>query len=165
VRQKLNDKLYILSRRMRYAGKEDDKLMEFKEYVNKAVGVFIDALPKMKEKMSFKAFDIADMSEDEARNLSDIVLTQFAIQLKEVVPETLELYTYNGTIVRTDKDVTEIWFHAENKVPEKATEVIVPDDVEVMAKAITDDVTLCDVSAMGHLPAEAHLVSRVTYDA
>lgn len=150
---------------MRYAGTEDEKLMEFKDYVNKAVGVFIDALPKMKEKMSFRAFDIADMTEDEAKNLADIVLTQFAIQLKEVVPETLEVYTYNGTIVRTDKDTTEIWFHAENKVPEKATEVIVKDDVEVMAKAICEDVTLCDVSAMGHLPAETHLVSRVTYDA
>lgn len=157
---------------MRYAGKEDEKLQAFKEYVNKAVGVFIDALPNMKEKMSFKAFDIADMSEEEAKNLADIVLTQFAIQLKEVVPETLDVYTYNGAIVRTDKDTTEIWFHAENKVPGKPENVVVPDDVEVMAKAVVDDDAssegsdvLVGASGMGHTAPADHLVSRATYDA
>lgn len=158
---------------MRYAGSEDDKLKEFKDAVNTAVDVFVNALPKMKEKMAFRAFELSDMKEDEAKNFADVILTQFAIRLKELVPETLDIYTYNGSIVSVSENHTEVWFHAENKAPGKPEKVVVADDIEVMAKAIDDVPAVADASenvligasGMGHIGPEEHYISRATYDA
>lgn len=164
---------------MRYSGKEDEKLQQFKDTVNNAVDVFINALPKMKEKMAFRAFELSDMKEEEAKNFADIILTQFAIRLKEVVPETLDIYTYNGSIVSVSENHTEVWFHAENKAPGKAERVVVADDIEVTARVVDGPIAIEDgnsvseatsdvlvgASGMGHTQPEEHYISRATYDA
>jgi carbonic anhydrase len=157
---------------MRFAGNEDEKLKQFKEYVNNAVAVFVDALPKMTERMSFKAFDIDDIGEEEAKNFADIILTQFAIRLKEVVPDTLEKYTYNGSIVTTEQNTTQVWFHAENKKPDAPERIELQDDIDASAKGMLQDKdapvveeVLVAASGMGHVEPEDHYINRTTYDA
>lgn len=140
---------------------DSEKLAMFKENVNSAVKVFVDALPGMKEKMSFKAFTLGEMEKSTAEGLTDLILTQTAIHLKEIVGDKLDKIKFECSTSMEDEKVV-IWYHASNEVPEEPTRVeLSEEDVHPLTK---DDIALMEPSGMGHDEPEKHIRCGATYD-
>jgi hypothetical protein len=107
---------------MEVKGEKKDARLEFiKEKVNMAVEAFVDASKDAEYKLAFKAFTLSNMSLEEQYALSDIILTQSAIHLKEYTHDSLEKYTYTcATSVEGDDDNKNlvIWLNFIREKPE-----------------------------------------------
>jgi hypothetical protein len=152
--------------------KKDERLEYIKSSVNKAVEDFVEASKKAEYKMSFKAFTLGEMDLAQQYALSDTILTQAAIHLKEYTHDSLEKYTYSCATSVEEDDKGEhliIWFNFVREKPEPATNIelsesdIVPEfikkdnaSVEVLVDKV-EDITLPHASGLGH--------SKITYDA
>jgi hypothetical protein len=158
--------------------KRDERLEQLKATVNDAVQTFVEASKKADDKMSFKAFTLGKVSLEDQYGLSDIILTQAAIHLKEYTHDSLEKYTYScATSVEEDGDEKSlvIWFNFSREKPEAAKSVELTDEDIKPAflvededdKSSTDVVTdtLVGVSGMGHVEPEEHVMRGATYDA
>jgi hypothetical protein len=154
--------------------KKDARLEEIKKMVNKAVETFVEASKDAEYKMSFKAFTLGgDMDLEAQYKLSDIILTQAAIHLKEYTPHSIDKYTYScATSVEENGDEKNlvVWFNFSRETPE-APENIELTDEDIMPSFIKKEVeenveenVLVEVSGVGHVEPEKHIV-RTTYDA
>jgi hypothetical protein len=180
---RLNERniLYVQNRMMKLQAKKDERLEALKEQVNNAVKIFVEAIPDMEERLSFKAFTLGEMPKKQAEALSDLILTQSAIALKEQVPDLMEKMSFACSTTVEDECVC-IWLHACNVKPEKASNVelteedvhpLTKDDpveeeekvVEVIEDEKKDNVALVEVSAVGHVEPEKHIIKGATYDA
>lgn len=150
--------------------KRDERLEELKATVNKAVEMFCEAAKKAEDKMSFRAFTLGQVSLKEQYSLSDIILTQAAIHLKEYTHDSLEKYTYTcATSVEGEEEEDKklvIWFNFSREKPEEAKTVDLTDE-DIKPSFLGDDEE--DKSSTDVVEdiekKEEHLVSRVTYDA
>lgn len=157
--------------------KKDERLEAMKSMVNEAVEVFVEASKKADDKMAFRAFTLGVVSLEEQYALSDIILTQAAIHLKEYTHDSLEKYTYScATSVeeKEDEKCLVIWFNFSREKPEPAKNVDLTDDdirppflrteedkvsVEVVEDTEKKDESLLEVSGVEHVRCGA------TYDA
>jgi hypothetical protein len=158
--------------------KKDARLEEIKKMVNKAVETFVDASKKADHKMSFRAFTLKYMTLEEQYSLSDIILTQAAIHLKDYTHDSLEKYTYTcATSVEDDEENKNeknliIWFNFSREKPEPPTDIKLTDEdlkpaflkteedkgsVEVVTEEHIEDILIPQASGLGH--------SKITYDA
>jgi hypothetical protein len=157
--------------------KRDERLEQLKATVNGAVETFVEASKKAEDKMSFKAFTLGEVSLKEQYSLSDIILTQAAIHLKEYTHDSIDKYTYSCATSlegEDDKNLV-IWFNFSKEKPgppevvELTDEDIKPsflvedEDDKSSTDVVTD--TLVGVSGMGHVEAEEHVIRGATYDA
>lgn len=158
--------------------KKDERLEELKETVNKAVEIFVEAAKKAEDKMAFKAFTLGGEMDLAAQySLSDIILTQAAIHLKEYTPHTLEKYTYTcATSIEEEGDEKSlaVWFNFSREKPEEAKSIELTDDDitppflkkdedNVSVEVVAD--TLVEASGVGHVQPEQHVIRGATYDA
>jgi O-methyltransferase involved in polyketide biosynthesis len=158
--------------------KKNERLEQIKQTVNKAVEIFVDAAKEAENKMAFKAFTLGgDMDLEAQYKLSDIILTQAAIHLKEYTPHSIDKYTYScATSVEENGDEKNlvVWFNFSREKPEAPEDVQLTDE-DIMPSFIKKDEdktsvevvadTLVEVSGVGHVDAEQHIIRGATYDA
>lgn len=148
--------------------KKDARLEYIKENVNKAVETFVDASTKAEYKMSFRAFTLKYMTLEEQYALSDIILTQAAIHLKEYTHDSLEKYTYScATSVEDDKENKDeknlvIWFNFTREKPEPPTAVELSDN-DIKPEFIKTEEDKVSVEVVPEVSDLSH--SKITYDA
>jgi hypothetical protein len=119
---------------VRFNCKDNENLTLIKAMIAEGVKVFIDALPGVEEKMSYKAFNLSSLtSSPHLDAFMDIVMTELAIQIDEKAPK--EGFTY-----KTSFDEGIVWLHA--------------------TKGIEEEPVLAEASGIGHLPPEKHLVAK-----
>jgi len=105
---------------IQYRGNSDPKLQQMVEIANKATDTFVNAVADMKEFMAFKAFTIGgSLSKSQQNAVLDVLMTQFAIRLKEVAPELMEEKSISCATEDTEEG-TVVWFKASNETPEPA---------------------------------------------
>ena len=158
--------------------KKDERLEEIKDMVNKAVEVFVDAAKKAEDKMAFKAFTLGQQTLEQQYALSDIILTQAAIHLKEYTHDSLEKYTYTcATNVEENGDEKNliVWFNFSREKPEEPKNIELTDEDikpaflkseedKSSTDAIEDTESLLEVSGLGHVEASMHIRCGATYD-
>ena len=158
--------------------KKNERLEQIKQTVNKAVEIFVDAAKEAENKMAFKAFTLGgDMDLEAQYKLSDIILTQAAIHLKEYTPHSIDKYTYScATSVEENGDEKNlvVWFNFSREKPEAPEDVELTDE-DIMPSFIKKDEdkasvevvadTLVEVSGVGHVEPEKHIIRGATYDA
>jgi hypothetical protein len=106
---------------MKYKGNVDPKLQAVIDLANRATDTFIEAIPTMQERMSFKAFSIGGgLTDDQKNSLLDVIMTQTAIRIKEKAPELMEQKTITSS-VETGPEEFVMWLHATNEKPEPPT--------------------------------------------
>lgn len=153
----------------------DKQTQAIMEMANKVADTFIEAIPKMDDRLSFKAFTIGgDMSKEQKNAILDIVMVQITARLKEKAPELLEEKTITGATENTETEMV-FWLHATSEKPLPPTKeepyLNFDPDVETIRpaiKRITDEEkeeidslaakpeTLVEVSGLGHLQPELH---------
>jgi hypothetical protein len=100
-----------------YRGKTDSKIQPIMDIASKATDTFVNAIADMKEFMAFRAFTVGNGLTPEQKNgVLDILMTQFAIRLKEVAPELMHEKTITCCTEETEEGLT-VWFKATNEVP------------------------------------------------
>jgi uncharacterized small protein (DUF1192 family) len=103
---------------VKYKGPSDSKLQSFLDIANQATDTFVNAVADMEECMAFRAFTVGGSLTQEQRNaMLDLLMTQFAIRMKEVAPELMEEKTITCATEDSD-DGTIVWFKAINEKPE-----------------------------------------------
>ena len=147
-------------------GKQDVNLTYIKNMCKDAVKGMAKAMEKMEYGMKYKAFDLANISEEERPAFCDLLGTAIAIEIKEQIPDTLKTITYD-TRIETDKDDSKkfsYWILAFKEKPDYSKAKVEEDiPIETLyaepVEGKLDDKhnTLIEASGMGHVDGKQHI--------
>jgi hypothetical protein len=97
---------------------KDEKLNAMMEMSKMATRTFLDALPEMTDRMSFKAFTVKKFDEDEdgakMNSFMDILQTSIIVHMGELDPDCVQRYNFD-TSIESDNEYSVLWIHARGK--------------------------------------------------
>ena len=84
----------------------------------RATETFLEALPNMEDRMSFKAFTIRKFADDESGAkmdaFVDVVQTSIVMHMGEIDATVVEKYNFDTSVERCEEEVV-LWLHARHK--------------------------------------------------
>lgn len=128
--------------------KEDAKLNALLEMTKRATETFLDALPNMEDRMSFKAFTIKKFADDESGEkmdaFVDVVQSSIVMHIGQIDVDVVKRYDFDMSVERGDEEVV-MWLHARHKADAEEEE-----QMESEEHADEHSTVACDESHSDH---------------
>lgn len=97
---------------------KDPRINFILEQCKSACQIFVDAIRESTEEqieISFKAFTLETSNKEEVDSVFEIIMTSFAVELKQIASDLVEKYTFYNSKEETLEDECSLLFHCRKE--------------------------------------------------